>query len=477
MFDIKRFVGKFRELIPTDDVVSILEKLPDDPTLNQISESAGTVAGIIKIALHITEKVYEAKVPVEKRLSLTLMRIMLESARDSLPYSILNVKIEEVLDDQPNLGFESIVLELFDPKYNEAVDEQRIITYLPDHPVFNKFRNLLKNGIDKFNHHHEFNVNIPKFLMEFNLNLITKLEEEGGNNQDLRNLLLKWQVNSNFRHLVEYSKNAGDYFFDLNSIDGKSLSEYYVENKAYVVDKKTWDQDEKEIEKKSEWTLESFLRSSDPIAVVAAPFGIGKSSLAKKLAYESATKFIENPTDPYSRVPIFVPLESSLEATCNHNSLENDLERISLYSSRKKDQNILVILDGLDELPDDRPISIYNIYSTVLSLIKAYPNGKVIITTRLEAGFPGRLNIKDSYVRLFSFNKDQIKQFFKIYGLQSNYENLSNMLTEQKLGKPLFCWMIATVYNKSTDQDREVLFDYSKKYNLGEIFPLPTIRS
>jgi hypothetical protein len=98
LFDVKRFIEKFREFIPTEDVFSILEKLPKDPTLDLVSKNAGTVGDIIKIALHITEKVYEAKVPVEKRLSLTLMRIMLESAKDSLPYSISNLKIEEIFD-------------------------------------------------------------------------------------------------------------------------------------------------------------------------------------------------------------------------------------------------------------------------------------------------------------------------------------------------------------------------------------------
>jgi hypothetical protein len=158
-------------------------------------------------------------------------------------------------------------------------------------------------------------------------------------------------------------------------------------------------------------------------------------------------KFTENHTDSLACIPIFVPLRFALETTCNDNSLENDLESITLHSSRKENTNILIILDGLDELPEAKSVSIHNIHETLRGFMKGFPNRKFIITTRLEAGFPDKLTIKESYIRLFSFNKEQIEQFFRIYGLESEYNKISNILTEQKLGKPLFCWMIATVYN------------------------------
>jgi hypothetical protein len=223
LFDIKRFIDKFRELIPTEDVVSILEKLPDDPTLNQISENAGTVGAVIKIALHITEKVYEAKVPVEKRLSLTLMRIMLESAKDSFPYSVSNVKIEDIFDKGSSQEFENIVLELFEKHSNKSVSKKPIISYLPDHPAFIKFKDLLSNGIKEFNRKNKSNIDVSLFTTEFNSNLLIKLEDEKADNQELRTLLHKWKVNSDFQNIREYLKNAKDLFFEPNKIDGKSL--------------------------------------------------------------------------------------------------------------------------------------------------------------------------------------------------------------------------------------------------------------
>ena len=89
----------------------------------------------------------------------------------------------------------------------------------------------------------------------------------------------------------------------------------------------------------------------------SAPFGIGKSSLAKKIAYDCATKFIEDPTDPHVFLPIFVQLKFALGSTANNWSLDNDLRKIASYSSNKEETRILVILDGLDELPKDRPLN------------------------------------------------------------------------------------------------------------------------
>jgi hypothetical protein len=136
MMDVGRFIQKIKGFVPElDDVLKVLEKLPDDLTLKEISKAAPFVGDSIKVALHIIEKVYDAKIPVQKRLSLTLMRTMLESASHSLPYSVSNVKVEEVLGDQRDSDFEDIVLELFDQKYNRDIvdEENKLITYLPDH--------------------------------------------------------------------------------------------------------------------------------------------------------------------------------------------------------------------------------------------------------------------------------------------------------------------------------------------------------
>jgi hypothetical protein len=49
-----------------------------------------------------------------------------------------------LMDNQRHSEFEDIVLELFDQKYNRKIvdGDNKVITYLPDPPVFAKFTNL-----------------------------------------------------------------------------------------------------------------------------------------------------------------------------------------------------------------------------------------------------------------------------------------------------------------------------------------------
>ncbi len=327
LFDFQRFIDKIKNSVPIDDVIDMLEKLPSDPTFRHISENAGTIGGAIKITLHVTDKVYRAKVPVKKLLSLALIRIMVESAKDSIPYSVSNFKIDEIFSKESNSEeFEDIVLELFDSRDNT---DEGMIDYLPYHPVFIRFGNLLKDAINSYNQKYEANINIQKLLTEFNSNLLIKLEEEKSRNNDLRNLLQKWKVNADFHKLSHYLTNARKMFLEQYEIDGKSLSEYYVENQAYIVEKKSWEREEENIKRKQAWNLDSFLASDESLAIIAAPFGIGKSSLAKKMAHDCAAQFIENPTSPNTYIPIYAPLEWALEKTCNNNSLVMNV----IYSS------------------------------------------------------------------------------------------------------------------------------------------------
>jgi len=494
MFDVKRFIESLQKYLPYIDIANLLGKLSDNPTLKIIAENNGSIGNLIQLLMTITKEIYDSKVSPDKRLSIILMRIMLESAKDSLPFIASNTKIKDFINNNENefvKNFENIVLDLFDSKYYDNSDGNNKesctkISTIPDHPVFINFKDLLVKGIIEINKKHEYGIiSIPRFLTEFNSNVIIKLEDEtkdNKNNQDLKNLLHKWQVNKDFEKLLVYLKNARNVYFEKNLVDKKSLSDYYVENKTYKVAKDTWGTGEKYINDKEEWDINSFLKDTNNfIEVIAAPFGIGKSSLARKMSFDMANKFIENPVDPNAYLPVFVQLKFALKRTCNGNkSLENDLLGIAGSNIRKNEANILIILDGLDELSSDNAVNNLTIYKTIQQeFLKNYPNSKYIITTRLESDFPKNLEITDHYIRLFSFNEDQIKQFFSNYGLtgitsisnvsNSIYENISNILSKKNFGKPLFCWMLATVYNNSSDSERKVLFGYPKNHSLAEV--------
>jgi hypothetical protein len=97
---------------------------------------------------------------------------------------------------------------------------------------------------------------------------------------------------------------------------------------------------------------------------------------------------------------------------------------------------------------------------------KQFENIKVIITTRLEAGIPQKLDLS-SYIRLLPFNKDQVNIFFQRYGLPSSvtFDLLESYnLKEQEICKPLFCWMFGIMkrtkskYKEQEQQDNDTIF-------------------
>jgi len=81
----------------------VLENLnSNDSNLNEISKDAPFVGGTIKIALHIIGKVYEGKVPVQKRLSLTLMTFFEKYRVKTIVPTIPTVCARLSISENPN---------------------------------------------------------------------------------------------------------------------------------------------------------------------------------------------------------------------------------------------------------------------------------------------------------------------------------------------------------------------------------------
>src|SRR5215813_3161152 len=122
---------------------------------------------------------------------------------------------------------------------------------------------------------------------------------------------------------------------------------------------------------------------------VGAPFGIGKTSLAKYLTSVIATNYLGGPDNEYNYIPIFVPLKGKLtNIDEDQNSLDDKLRWIAGEGEGKK-KKMLIICDGLDEYGEDES----KLKDILGEKHKDLPNIKVIITTRLEAGLPQKLDI------------------------------------------------------------------------------------
>jgi hypothetical protein len=292
----------------------------------------------------VTEKIYQISVPADKRLSITLMRILLSSAQTTLPFSSKNIKISEMFEEKDSEELENIVLELFNPTFKDIGNYNGgFIHYIPDHPILSKFRKLLSQVLSEYSQRENIEIDIPEFLTEFNYNLVKNLENEKHSNSELESLLNKWKINQDFYNLLRYIENAKNLFLEPNKIDKKSLSDYFLENKIYKVDTHTWHYDELNIYNKEEIDLDTILKSKKSVEVIDAPYGIGKSTFAKYIGYRFAKQFIENPVDKDVHIPILVPLKFGLERTCNDRSLINDLNYIKEYKQENRYSKILVI--------------------------------------------------------------------------------------------------------------------------------------
>jgi hypothetical protein len=241
--------------------MKLLAKLTSNESLKMISENTGTIGYVITIVLKISEELYYSQVPEDKRLLIILMKIMLKSAQNSLPYTVSNTSLKDIVSnnvDTYDIAFENIVLDLFEPNHfkdidgiqNTSITKNSTIPDIPDHPAFIKFKDLLTQCIKEINNSHGYDIiNIPRFLTEYNSNVILQLKEESQNvkeNNDLKNLLHKWQIHQDFEKMFLFLENARNEYFWKNPVDEKSLSEYYVENKTYKVAKYTgrWGEDQ-----------------------------------------------------------------------------------------------------------------------------------------------------------------------------------------------------------------------------------------
>jgi len=110
--------------------------------------------------------------------------------------------------------------------------------------------------------------------------------------------------------------------------------------------------------------------------------------------------------------------------------------------------NILVFLDELDQYRGDIESLIDRIHE--IHRDDQFPRIKFIITTRMESGFPEKLQISD-YVRLLPFNEKQVDELFQRYGLDLKFDKIMKnfCLDQWEIKKPLFCWMFSMVYGKA----------------------------
>jgi uncharacterized protein YjbI with pentapeptide repeats len=426
--------------------------LLDKGVLKDDLGKVGTIGGLIKLGLDLYEQRKDQLQTDEERAFYSFYKIAFESAKESIP--------AENRDTIPitDLKGKNTKQELF--QTFTKIKKEEWNGYLPDHPTIIQFRTLICDILRA-----QYNILIRDFIFKFNITL----EEKADNDPDIKPFKRWSTLAERTKNLIRHLEYSRLLIYKTDPIDQKSLEEYYVENNALLTDLETWEKEddyfriEKDYvghESKASDLIISYLNKEDSI-IIGAPFGIGKTSLAIYLTSIIAKKYLEDPNNEYNYIPIFVPLKGKLKNIDEkQSSLEAKLRSIAGEGEAKK-RKILVICDGLDEYGKDEA-ELKNFLEEKRE--KEFPNMKIIITTRLEAGLPQKLGIS-SYIRLLPFNEQQVTKFFEKYGLPDITSDIleSYNLTKQEIFKPLFCWMFVVMRNSESFDITSVFKDFDSR--------------
>jgi hypothetical protein len=408
----------------TPEITKSLATLIDNENFKDNLEKAGSIGALINLGIGLYEHLKNDFKTKNELAFASLIKIASESAQESLADSneieIKNAKSKETKK------------QLFDT----FIKTEGWNSYLPDHPVIVQFRSFICDML----RYEQQNKVLKDFVFNFNI----ALEEKAENDPDLapfKKMITQIEHNKNLTENLEKSRSI---IYKSNGIDQRSLYEYYIENNAVEQRIKKISHGLPELKVNN--MIDNLLKSPQNrswLIVIAAPFGIGKTSLCMHLTYSYASKFLEDPNFEYNYIPIFIPLKYTLNNIDDEgNSLDYVIRLIAPGDEGKK-RKILLICDGLDEYDDD--------IAKLIELLQRkreneLPNMKVLITSRLKAELLRKLGIR-SYIELLPFNKHQVNEFFEKYGIPSlNYDTLvKDRLKTDMICKPLFCWMFATM--------------------------------
>ncbi len=165
--------------------------------------------------------------------------------------------------------------------------------------------------------------------------------------------------------------------------------------------------------------------------------GAGKTTLLKHYAVKHSR--LSDWLPIFVRLTDYSPAEGELFDHLLQNLNNNGFWTSAFYLSRKmKNSNVLVLLDGLDEVSDP------SLHEAVINRIKAfsirYTSARVVVSSRI-AGYerlPGRLH-GFAHTEVLDFNDDQIRQF--VYS---------------QLLKPIAATLVTTLQNRRDIRDLTV---------------------
>lgn len=302
------------------EIANSLKELSNDERFQEHLGKAGTVGSLCLIGLDIYSKIKQDLQTDEKRAFGALLKIVFESTKKCLDNAdkieLKDLKTEDLIDQLFDIFTQTGFKWDFD---------------LPSFPVVDRFKTQILHIIET---NHSDYLDLRTFFVNFKVEIeyramvdedIKKLADE--NMAPLYKGARLQELSTNLRdyleHLVQSVKD------EISPLDGKRLSEHYVESKVVLSSAESWDKEDKDISIDNPWTIEDFLKGKDWRLVIGGTYGTGKSSFVKQLAADFASEHLKAPIGIYNYIPVFVSLKKGgLSNVYNENDLDYILQNI-----------------------------------------------------------------------------------------------------------------------------------------------------
>ena len=430
-----------------------LDDKKDNELIGYLEGGSGFFSLIIGIVKMYQDYKESQKTSYEKSIS-NLFLFLFKFTYDQINTIIIRKSL-----DEPKLSFktkrdvQNELKNFFSIYQSGAVTyEQLTDPYLPRHPLIKKFKNktiewLISKGYSQ------------DIINEINKTFASRIELELYNNLELKEFqeIAKQDLieNGTIKYLDDVLKECHEIIKNRE----KDLSPIASLTTAYVNDRKAirlniknkWHKLDLEIynnHKMDIITIDKIINDflypnnenyshNDHRLIIGSPYGEGKTTLIIKLVYELAKKRSESDEE---YIPILIYLKNGLfyERGGSRKPINQLLKSIfkDFDSTKNIDNPVLLILDALDEYPNESP-SVMDLVNEI-ELFKNFSNIKFIYTTRLNDEFQALSQFEDEYIRLLPFNRLQVNSFFAKRGSELTYEKLKeNHLDEEIITKPL----------------------------------------
>jgi uncharacterized protein YjbI with pentapeptide repeats len=411
------------------------------------------MVALVGVALEIYDNWKKDIQTDEDRACNSIIKIVFSTTEDLLKTIRKNFLDGKEIEIDTNFDKRKEILENFFKPFKEYSDDDSF-SDLTDHPVVTKFKSrIIKQLKEKYQSNEEI---IVYFEENFDPKFENKIEQDL-DIQKIEDIKKRRTQNKELKNYLEYviKESEKDSIKDLGK--DSSGGRYYIENReAVLADISKWNSTDTNIKENygnditnAEKIIDDFLKKEHPpkrYLFIGASFGMGKTTLAKKIASKYANDFLERNG---KFIPIIV-LNNRLRKVYGDYNLDNVLNRIIAPDKNSNEKafgrKILLILDGLDDYSDNSNDA-KNLIDKIETIFGNYRNVKVIITTRLQYELPNKLPIiGEQYLRLLPFSEQQVEDFFNHYNIKLTYNDIKSLaLNEQELTKPLLAWMFSQI--------------------------------